>query len=281
VEHLTVEQNNNKMDLKKLVEALDAKVLKGEILEAFDQFASDDVVTHSGPNDITRTKTQKMEALRWFFSNVAKVNNIRLLSCGIGQDTTHSEYVFDFTDRFGNQLVWNEIIRRRWNNGKVTEEKYYTAQFAELAQAAPKSNAKAAAPVAEKEPSAAKVQAPAAPKAPAAQKEAAPKAPAAKVEAPAKAPVAKKETPAKPDDLTLIEGIGPKIAELLHKAGIKTFAQLAVSHPQDIKAILENAGKRFQMHDPATWPQQSALARDGKTAELAILQDNLKGGRKA
>jgi len=112
---------------------------------------------------------------------------------------------------------------------------------------------------------------------------------------PAKKPVAKKaaapaveqktapkaaKTVVKADDLALIEGVGPKIAELLNAAGIITFAKLADTKPSEIKAILEAAGKRYQMHDPATWPKQAALARDGKTAELAKLQDQLKAGRK-
>ena len=83
----------------------------------------------------------------------------------------------------------------------------------------------------------------------------------------------------KADDLTIVEGIGPKIADLLKAAGIATFAQLAASKPAAIKAILETAGKRYQMHDPATWPKQAALARDGKSAELAKLQGELKAGK--
>ncbi len=85
--------------------------------------------------------------------------------------------------------------------------------------------------------------------------------------------------PAKPDDLKLVEGIGPKIEQLLHNAGILTFAQLADTKPDHIKTILEAAGPRFQMHVPTTWPTQSALARDGKWNELKTLQDELNKGR--
>ena len=33
------------------------------------------------------------------------------------------------------------------------------------------------------------------------------------------------------------------------------------------------------MHDPTTWPQQSALAAEDKWDELNTLQDELKGGK--
>ena len=84
---------------------------------------------------------------------------------------------------------------------------------------------------------------------------------------------------AEPQDLTKIEGIGPKINELLNERGIFTFDQLANTAPSDIKLILDDAGSRFQMHDPGSWPRQSRLAADDKWEELAVLQDELDGGK--
>ncbi len=81
------------------------------------------------------------------------------------------------------------------------------------------------------------------------------------------------------DDLTKIEGIGPKIAELLQREGIKTFATLAKTTPEKLKAILAAGGNRFQMHDPTSWPKQALLAAEGKWDELKTLQTQLTGGR--
>ena len=86
-------------------------------------------------------------------------------------------------------------------------------------------------------------------------------------------------TPAAGDDLTLIEGIGPKIAELLNNAGITTFAQLADADDSIVQQVLTEAGPRFNVHDATTWNEQAALARDGKLDELKELQDRLKGGK--
>jgi Fe-S oxidoreductase/predicted flap endonuclease-1-like 5' DNA nuclease len=81
------------------------------------------------------------------------------------------------------------------------------------------------------------------------------------------------------DNLKKIEGIGPKIEELLHVAGIMTFSQLSKSSYDDLKAILNNAGSRYKMHNPKTWPQQAELADKGAWDELSELQDSLLGGR--
>jgi predicted flap endonuclease-1-like 5' DNA nuclease len=112
-------------------------------------------------------------------------------------------------------------------------------------------------------------------------KKAAKPVPAKAVEKPAAAPT-KKELPsatAKPTDLTVIEGIGPKIQELLNKAGIFTLEQLAAASPADLKTILTGAGTRYQMHDPSTWPAQAKLAAAGKRDELAALKAELKSGK--
>ena len=87
------------------------------------------------------------------------------------------------------------------------------------------------------------------------------------------------KTAAEPDDLTRIEGIGPKIQELLYAAKIHTFIQLSKTDVARLKGILDDAGERFQMHEPKTWPEQAQLAADGRWDELQKLQDLLRGGR--
>ncbi len=83
------------------------------------------------------------------------------------------------------------------------------------------------------------------------------------------------------DDLQLIEGIGPKIAELLQNAGITTWQALSMTSPYRLREILDAGGSQFNVHDPESWPHQAALAADGKWEELKKLQDELTGGRRA
>ena len=81
------------------------------------------------------------------------------------------------------------------------------------------------------------------------------------------------------DDLTKIEGIGKKIAELLKAENISTFAELSKATPKKLKAILDAAGNKFSMHEPATWPKQAKLAAAEKWEDLKKLQSDLKGGK--
>lgn len=81
-----------------------------------------------------------------------------------------------------------------------------------------------------------------------------------------------------PDDLTIIEGIGPKLAEVLRTAGITSFRQLAATTPEYLQQIITQAGIRIG--DPTTWPEQAALAASDNLQALRELQDTLKGGRR-
>jgi large subunit ribosomal protein L27 len=106
----------------------------------------------------------------------------------------------------------------------------------------------------------------------------------------ADAPVAEKvaeEAPAAPakkkaavggDDLIIIEGIGPKMAAALVAAGIDTFAKLADSSEETIKAAIEQGGLRFAPSIP-TWAKQAKFAADGDMDGLKAYQDTLTGGR--
>lgn len=71
---------------------------------------------------------------------------------------------------------------------------------------------------------------------------------------------------AKQDDLTLVEGIGPKLAEILNEAGITSLAQLARRKPAGLRKILLSKGSAYRIHNPETWPTQAAQARKKRRA---------------
>ena len=81
------------------------------------------------------------------------------------------------------------------------------------------------------------------------------------------------------NDLTKIEGIGPKINELLNNSGINTFSDLAEASVETLEQILTDGGSHFAQHKPTTWAEQSRLAKDEKWEELKKWQDELMGGQ--
>ena len=64
------------------------------------------------------------------------------------------------------------------------------------------------------------------------------------------------------DDLSLINGIGPKMAGILNENGINTFAQLANTDISTLKRILKE--KNLAFTNPTSWAEQARLAAAGK-----------------
>ncbi|MGL4340751.1 MAG: hypothetical protein ACRCSP_10080 [Rhodoglobus sp.] len=81
------------------------------------------------------------------------------------------------------------------------------------------------------------------------------------------------------DDLKVIEGIGPKIEALIIAEGITTWRALSLADVSVLQRILDEAGPRYRMHDPGTWPRQAGLLADGQWSDFSALTDELSGGR--
>jgi predicted flap endonuclease-1-like 5' DNA nuclease len=85
--------------------------------------------------------------------------------------------------------------------------------------------------------------------------------------------------PPVPDDLKIVEGIGPKIEKLCNDNGIWTWRQLADTSVEFLRKMLDDAGPNYRISKPETWPKQAELAAEGKMDELKEYQDFLLGGR--
>ncbi|MFT6203679.1 MAG: putative flap endonuclease-1-like 5' DNA nuclease [Spirosomataceae bacterium] len=264
------------MKIIDIVTKLDKMVTEGKIMQAFEDYFHDDVVTYSSANDHSKGKAEKRDFLYGFFENMNSIDEVTLHDTVIDDNKTFSDFTFKFTNKQNEELIWKEIIQRTWEGGLVTDEYYFEGNISEIkkeikkkAQAAKKH----AKEIAKKET--AKISAPIATKTP--------KVTPKKIATPIKEAVPAKVKPvakATKQNLKLIEGIGPKIEQLLKADGINTFADLAKATQTKLQAILTAAGPRFSMHSPDTWPQQAKLLADGKRDELKKLQAELKDGRK-
>jgi len=84
-----------------------------------------------------------------------------------------------------------------------------------------------------------------------------------------------------PQDLKIIEGIGPKIEQLLKAGDISNWQQLADTSVERLQEILDAAGDNYDLAKPDTWPRQAEMAAAGNWEGLADYQEKLKGGRDA
>ena len=83
----------------------------------------------------------------------------------------------------------------------------------------------------------------------------------------------------KQDDLKIIEGIGPKIEGMFKDHGIKTWKALSDTTVAECQKVLDTGGKRYQIHDPASWPMQAKMCYEGKWDDLHKWQEEHKHGK--
>ncbi len=82
------------------------------------------------------------------------------------------------------------------------------------------------------------------------------------------------------DDLTVIEGIGPKMSAALVAAGIDTFAKLAATNEETLRTAISAAGMRFAP-SLVTWSEQAAFANKGDWDGLKTFINTLTAGRRS
>ncbi|TLP73155.1 hypothetical protein [Maribacter sp. ACAM166] len=83
----------------------------------------------------------------------------------------------------------------------------------------------------------------------------------------------------KHNDLKVVEGIGPKIEGMFKEHDIKTWKALSEASVADCQKVLDTGGKRYKIHDPASWPMQSKMCYEGKWNDLARWQEEHKHGK--
>jgi predicted flap endonuclease-1-like 5' DNA nuclease len=80
------------------------------------------------------------------------------------------------------------------------------------------------------------------------------------------------------NDLTVIEGIGPKIAKILSDNNVTNFKALIATPVENIKTWLKE--NKLPFIDPTTWAEQAQLVDTGKISEFEDLKKVLKNGKR-
>ena len=82
------------------------------------------------------------------------------------------------------------------------------------------------------------------------------------------APKAKPAEAVAPDDLTQLNGIGPRISSILSDGGVTTYAQLEHTDPSELRKIIAQGGA-LPPSSLDSWPTQASYAVRGDWQGLA------------
>ena len=112
-------------DTAALDRELNAAILTGDILGAFDRFYAEDVRMQENNDPPTIGKYANRIREQEFLSKVAEFHGARLIGNAIDGDMSFSEWEIDATYKAAGRFVLSQVAVRHWRDGKVAQERFY------------------------------------------------------------------------------------------------------------------------------------------------------------
>ena len=120
-------QNDKKMekDLRELSDAMNEMVVKGQLVEAAEKYYAPNIRTVEFDGRLTEGRDAAMKKLREFVDSIKSVKEITLLRSAVDDNASFSEYILSLEMKDGSDIYLHETVRSLWENGQVTEERYF------------------------------------------------------------------------------------------------------------------------------------------------------------
>ncbi len=106
-------------------QALNQRILGGDILGAFEAYYSDDVVMQENDEPPCKGKAANRIREQAFVDSVGQLHAIKLLGSAVGDGISFSEWMMDITYKNGSRSNAHQASVRRWKDGKVASERFY------------------------------------------------------------------------------------------------------------------------------------------------------------
>lgn len=113
------------MSLADLDNQINALILAGNNMEAFEKFYADDLVMQENNDEPVAGKDANRKREQDFAANIEDFHGAQLHSSVVGDNVSMSEWTFEFTLKGMGRVAFNEVIRRIWRDGLVVNERYY------------------------------------------------------------------------------------------------------------------------------------------------------------
>ncbi|HUS68443.1 MAG TPA: SnoaL-like domain-containing protein [Kofleriaceae bacterium] len=107
---------------------LNAMILEGRILDAFDRFYADEIVMQENTAPATAGKAANRAREEQFVGSVEALHEIKLVSTGAGPDgTTYGVWVIDASYKGAGRVRSEQVAVRTWKDGAVVREQFFHA----------------------------------------------------------------------------------------------------------------------------------------------------------
>ncbi|WP_418602229.1 SnoaL-like domain-containing protein [Hwangdonia sp.] len=111
--------------LNEIFSSKNEMVKKGQIVDATEKYFASNAKTIDFDGMVTNGKSEMLTKMLGFAGAITNVNGITLHHASLNGNVSFSEFTFDFDMKDGSKILWHEIIRSVWENGKIIEEQYF------------------------------------------------------------------------------------------------------------------------------------------------------------
>jgi ketosteroid isomerase-like protein len=116
---------SNPASVSELVSQLVAHVTQGRILEAYDALYAENVVMQENNNPPTVGKAANRVREEQFVGSVKEVHENLAANVLVDGNKAVIEWVLEFTNQDGARLKFDQIALQTWENGQITEERFF------------------------------------------------------------------------------------------------------------------------------------------------------------
>jgi hypothetical protein len=111
--------------LQDRLEDLFAYIREGRILDAINEFYSEDALMQENNLPPTEGREANLEREKQFLSTVKEWQRFDVTAKGVGDDVTFYETVMDWVTTDGTPVHVEQVVVAKWLDGKITHERFY------------------------------------------------------------------------------------------------------------------------------------------------------------
>ncbi len=111
--------------LQDRLEDLFSYIRNGRIVDAIQEFYTEDVIMQENSLPPTVGREANLEREKQFLSTVKEWKGFEVTAKGFGKDVTLYETVMDWVTTDGTPVHVEQVVVAKWQNGKITHERFY------------------------------------------------------------------------------------------------------------------------------------------------------------
>ena len=111
-------------DIRRSIDHLNALVLEGRMMEAFEAYYDNDVVMQE--NDLQPTVSKEANRIRElaFLANVVAFRSATILGVGVKDNQSFVLWRYDYDHKEWGLRKYTQVSVQEWRNGKIIFEKF-------------------------------------------------------------------------------------------------------------------------------------------------------------